>query len=171
VPKALATSPWGAPELSTAQIAYAGADPAVAYIAGQRMYGMLDERERPAFKVANRAVPVIVRMRLRGLPFDVDAHRQVLERWHLAFAAQREEFREITGTVAPARDNDVRAWLTARLPADALADWERTATGLPSIEAAEVKKRALDWPEVRPLLALRQAQKRVETFGESLIAW
>ena len=42
-------------------------------------------------------------------------------------------------------------------------------TGLLSIEAAEIKNMALDWPEVRPLLDLRRVQTRIRTFGISLI--
>jgi DNA polymerase-1 len=171
VPKRLGASNWGAPELSTAQIAYAGADPAATYIACKRMHAILSERERTAFEVANRAIHPIVRMALKGLPINVDVHRHHIDEWHVEFADQREEFRQITGSDAPLRDPDVSAWLTGRLPAEALAGWERTKkTGLISIEAAEIKKMALDWPEVRPLLALRKAQKRLETFGESLLA-
>jgi DNA polymerase I-like protein with 3'-5' exonuclease and polymerase domains len=110
-------------------------------------------------------------MRNRGLPFNIGEQREVIDGWQVEFADQREGFRQVTGTDAPLKDPDVRAWLTARLPAAAIAGWPRTEkTGLLSIEAAELKKKSLDWPEVRPLLALRRAQKRLDTFGESLIA-
>ena len=39
-----------------------------------------------------------------------------------------------------------------------------------SADKAAIKRMALDWPEVRPLLALRRVQTRIETFGHSLIA-
>jgi DNA polymerase I len=170
LPKSLATSNWAAPELSSAQLAYAGADPAVAYRAGKRMYAALEERSRPAFALANRAVPVIVRMRLRGLPFDPATHRGVLDGWQREFAARREEFEQITGGPAPMSSNAVRAWLTERLSDEARQRWPRTERGdLLRTEPAEIKKMALDWPEVRPLLALRHVQKRIEAFGHGLI--
>ena len=130
LPKELASSNWAAPELSTAQLAYAGADPAVAYLAGRRMYAALDERERAAFAVANRAVPAIVRMRLRGLPFDPEVHRQVIDGWQREFAERRAEFEQITGSAAPLSSNAVRAWLTERLSEDARQRWPRTPSGL-----------------------------------------
>jgi DNA polymerase I-like protein with 3'-5' exonuclease and polymerase domains len=169
LPKALGRSNWAAPELSTPQLAYAGADPAVAYLAGKRMYAGLEERERTAFAVANRAVPAIVRLRLRGLPFDPQVHARVIDGWQREFAERRGEFEELTGSPAPISSNAVRAWLTERLSEDARQRWPRTESGALSTEAAEIKRMALDWPEVRPLLALRRVQKRIEAFGHSLI--
>ena len=169
LPKELARSNWATPELSTAQVAYAGADPAAAYLAGKRMYAALDQRERTAFAIANRAVPAIVRMRLRGLPFDPDVHRQVVDGWQREFAERRAEFEQITGSPAPLSSNAVRTWLTERLSEDARQRWPRTESGLLAADKAAIKRMALDWSEVRPLLALRRVQTRIETFGHGLI--
>ena len=133
LPKALATSNWAAPELSTAQLAYAGADPAVAYLAGKRMHAALDQRERTAFAVANRAVPAIVRMRLRGLPFDPEVHRQVIDGWQQEFALRRAEFEQITGSPAPLSSN-CRARLADRAP----------VRGCPAALAAHRERPAVD---------------------------
>jgi DNA polymerase-1 len=45
----------------------------------------------------------------------------------------------------------------------------RTKTGLLSVEAAELTGMALGWPEVRPLVAVRKAEKLLSSFGQSLI--
>jgi DNA polymerase I-like protein with 3'-5' exonuclease and polymerase domains len=86
------------------------------------------------------------------------------------FVENCAEFERITDGPAPLTDPAVRAWLTERLPEEIKRNWKRSErTGLLSIEAAEIKKMALDWPEVRPLQELRKVQKRISTFGHSLI--
>jgi hypothetical protein len=141
VPKALQKSNWGTPLLSDAQVAYAGADPALAHIAGKRMHALLGERERTAFTVANRAVPAIGRMMVRGLPFDPVAHAAWVDERQKEFAARRTELEQITGSPVPISDPAVRAWLNERLPDEAKRTWKRSEkTGLLSIEAAEIKE-------------------------------
>jgi DNA polymerase-1 len=169
LPKDLQTSYWAARHLSDAQLVYAAADAVVTYRAGRAMYRMLGAREREAFKLANEAVPVVARMRLRGLPFDRDVHRQTIAGWQNSYASERRRFLELTGTDVPLKPDATRAWIEDRLPEEALKAWKRTDTGVLSIEAAELKRKALDWPEVRPLLAMRTAEKRISTFGPALL--
>jgi DNA polymerase I len=159
------TSYWSARNLSDTQLVYAACDPAVTFRAGRQMYQLLEERERQAFKLANRAVPAIVRMRLRGLPFDPAIHAQTVAQWQADYAREREAFLEATGTEVPLKPAATRAWLGDRLPEQALGDWKRSPTGLLSIGAAELKRMALEWPEIRSLLAMRKAEKRISTFG------
>ena len=168
LPKDLQTSYWSARNLSDAQLAYAGADPVVTYRCGRRMYQMLSAQERQAFWLANQAVPVIARMELRGLPFDRSIHAQTIAEWQAGYARERQEFRELTGTEVPLKAPAIRAWLEERLPAKALEGWKRTPSALLSTESAELRKAGLDWPEIRPLLEVRKAEKRLEAFGTSL---
>jgi DNA polymerase-1 len=63
-----------------------------------------------------------------------------------------------------------RAWLETNLTAEALNGWKRTDSGLLSTEAAELLKASLDHPEIRPLIAVRKAAKRLEAFGDNLIS-
>jgi DNA polymerase family A/3'-5' exonuclease len=169
LPKDQGASYWAAKNLSDQQLVYAGTDAAVCYLAGKEMWRQLGARERKAFELANRAVPAIARMRLRGLPFDPAAHAETMARWQAEYAEAREAFRELTGGEVPAKAPDTRAWLAARLPAEAIATWARTRTGLLSVEAAELTRMALEWPEIRPLVAVRKAEKKLTTFGQSLL--
>jgi DNA polymerase-1 len=169
LPKTLQTSYWAARNLSDAQLAYAAADATTTYRAGRRMYQQLGERERQAFWLANAAILPIARMQLRGLPFNRAAHEQWIADRQADYANARREFHELTRTEVPARAPATRAWLEVTLPAEALATWKRTPSGLLSTEAAELKKAGLDHPEVRPLLALREAEKRIATFGQPLL--
>ena len=61
-----------------AQVSYAAIDAAVAYRAGQAMHGMMDERLRRCFRLQNRAVPVVAKMRLAGVPFDRAVHLETI---------------------------------------------------------------------------------------------
>ena len=171
LPKDLQCSDWSAPVLSDAQLAYAAADAVVTCRAASRMWeGFLGPRERGAFELQNAALRPIVRMRLRGIPFDRRVHEMTIAAWQGDYALERERFMEITGTEAPASQPQTVAWLERVLSAGTLASWPRTETGVLSTKAADLKKLALDHPEVRPLLAVQRAQKRVSTFGAKLSA-
>ena len=112
LPKDLQCSDWSAPALSDAQLAYAAADAVVTWRAASRMWeGFLGPRERGAFELQNAALRPIVRMRLRGIPFDRGVHEQTIAGWQEAYASERERFMEITGTEAPASQPQTVAWL------------------------------------------------------------
>jgi DNA polymerase-1 len=169
LPKDLQTSDWSAPVLTDSQIAYAGADPAVAYLAGRRMRQQLSERELPAFRLANAAIPVIARMAMRGLPFDPTVHASTIRAWELEYAEQRELFRQQTGHEVPVGAAAIRAWLSSRLSPEAQGAWPRTDTGLLKTSADEIKRLAQDHPEVLPLLEVQKREKRLSTFGTTIL--
>jgi DNA polymerase I len=172
LPKDLQVSDWAAPALSDGQLAYAAADAVVTYQAAGRMWnGMLGPRERGAFRLQNAALRPIVRMRLRGIPFDRGVHEQTVAGWQEAYAGERARFREITVDDAPASQPETVAWLERVLTPEAFEAWPRTDSGNgPSTKASDLKKLALQHPEIRPLLAVQRAQKRVSTFGAKLSA-
>jgi DNA polymerase I len=167
--KDLQTSDWSAPNLSTGQLAYAAADPCACYLAGRRMRRQLSDREMVAFRLANAAVPVIARMSMRGLPFDLEAHRATIRAWETDYAEHRGRFREQTGLEVPVGAPAIRAWLTARLSPEALEAWPRTDSGQLKTGAEEVKRLALDYPEALPLLEVQRKEKRLSTFGAALL--
>ena len=82
LPKDLQCSDWSAPALSDAQLGYAAADVVVTWRAASRMWeGFLGPRERGAFELQNAALRPIVRMRLRGIPFDRQVHEMTVAAW------------------------------------------------------------------------------------------
>jgi hypothetical protein len=87
-----------------------------------------------------RPVPVIARMRLRGLPFDPAMHAQTVDKWQAAYAEGRQSFTELTGTDVPATPAQTRAWLEERLTTEVLKDWKRSKTGLLSRKASELTR-------------------------------
>jgi DNA polymerase I len=167
--KDLQASDWSAPNLTDAQIAYAAADPCIAYRAGRAIRQWLSEREMQAFRLANAAIPVIARMTMRGLPFDRAIHAETIRTWELEYAGQREQFRQQTGLEVPVGAPAIRAWLAARLPQEALETWPKTPSGLLLASSAEeIKRLAQDHCEVLPLLAVQKKEKRLSTFGAAL---
>jgi DNA polymerase I len=168
VNKAEQLSDWSAPRLSSAQIEYAAIDAAVALQAGRAMYAMLDEQGRRCFRLQNRAVPVIAKMKLAGLPFDREVHLETIARWESELADKRARFLELTGEAPPAR-HKVGVWIEANLPADEIAWMPRTKTGTISAKS-DLLKYLAHHAEIRPLLDVLKARKRLESFGHALIA-
>jgi DNA polymerase-1 len=167
LPKGLQTSDWAAPELSLAQLAYAAADAVVAHRAARAMWRMLGKPERRAFELQNAVVPIVAGMRVRGCAFDQQIHRQTIEAWELEHAEERACFVEITGEEPPSRDK-VGAWLEARLPPEDIAWMPRTDSGTLSARAEHLKHLA-HHAEIRPLLRVLWSDKRLRSFGHSLL--
>jgi DNA polymerase-1 len=160
-------SDWSAPRLSRAQIEYAAIDAAVAYRAGRAMWRQMDEQLRRCFRVQNEAVPVIAKMRLAGVPFARDIHLETIEGWERELAEKRANFVELTGEEPPARHR-VGAWIEAHLPAEEIAWMPRTKAGGLSARG-DLLKYLAQHEEIRPLLRVLWARKRLENFGHSLI--
>jgi DNA polymerase I len=161
-------SDWSAPRLSPAQVEYAAIDAAAAYRAGRVMNGMLDEQRRRCFRLQNAAVPVAAKMKLAGLPFARDVHLKTIERWELELADKRARFLELTGEAPPAR-HKVGAWIEANLPAEEIEWMPRTPkTGAVSAKS-DLLKYLAHHAEIRPLLDVLKARKRLESFGHKLI--
>jgi DNA polymerase I len=165
--KAEQLSDWSAPRLSTAQVNYAAIDAVVAFQAGQAMYAMMDEQLRRCFRLQNRVVPVIAKLRVAGVPFDRNVHLETIRKWELELAEERARFIEITGEEPPAR-HKVGGWIEARLPAEELAWMPRTKSGTLSARSDQLKYLA-HHAEIRPLLRVLWAGKRIESFGHTLI--
>jgi hypothetical protein len=108
ISKAEQLSDWAAPRLSRAQVRYAAIDAAAAYLAGQVMYASLDVQLRRCFRLQNRAVPVVAKMRLAGVPFDRATHLETIARWETELAEERERFIALTGEEPPARQRSGR---------------------------------------------------------------
>ena len=165
--KAEQRSNWAAPRLTEAQITYAALDAAVAYHAGQDMCRLMDRRLRRCFRLQNRAVPVVAKMRLAGAPFDRGIHLDVIAQWERELAEKRVDFINATGEEPPAR-HQVGAWIEAHLPADEIAWMPRNKNGTVSARS-DLLKYLAHHEAIRPLLRVLWARKRLENFGHKLL--
>jgi DNA polymerase I len=167
LPKALQISDWSAPRLSISQLAYAAADAVVCHHAARSMWRMLGKRERRAFELQNAVVQIVAGMRVKGCPFDPVMHTQTIQAWEIEHAEERERFRQLTGEEPPGQSG-VGDWLEARLPAEDIAWMPRTESGKLSARAEHLKHLA-HHEEIRPLLRVLWSDKRLRSFGHSLL--
>jgi DNA polymerase-1 len=169
LPKVEQTSDWAAERLSRSQLEYAAADAVVARRLAEQLWPELDEGSRTAWRTSNATVPVVAAMRIAGLPFDRTVHEQTIAGWEAAYVAARDQFVAITGTEPPAQGPARSAWLEERLPPDMLSWWPRTDSGLLRTRSADLDRLATV-PEVRPLLEVITADKRLRCFGRALLS-
>jgi DNA polymerase-1 len=168
VPKELRTSDWGAARHSEGQLAYAAVDAALA----RRLWPRLVQEMRAngtlaAYELQRRAVPAVAAMELRGLTLDRAEHERQIEAWSRELAEGRRQYQEATKQVPPSSPNEVRAWLTTVLDANALASWPRTETGMLSVETG-LLKRLVRIESARPVLRILAHEKLLSTFGFAL---
>jgi DNA polymerase I len=166
--KTMQTSDWSAPYLSDRQRIYAGADSAVAYKATVALRDKLDASALPAFRLQSGSARATARMRLKGLPFNVETHRGTIARWQAERGAAHRAFVEATGAEPPPHPRALAAWLEERLDPVILATLERTPTGQLSTKADALERLAY-LPEIRSLLQLRWTTHRLNAFGQSLL--
>ena len=121
-----------------------------------------------AFELGNATVPAVAAMRVAGIPFDRDDARGDDRRLGAAYAAAHDAFVAITGDESPPAGEQRSAWLEARMPADMLGWWPRTETGRLRTRSADLERLAAV-PEIRPLLEVIHWDKRLPSFGRSLL--
>lgn len=171
LPKGLQTSDWGAPVLSPGQLAYAALDAIVALRVWLKLRVELREKRRGAAYVLQRDVtPIVARMELRGVLFDVAEHRRQMTDWGIALADARQELVTLTGQPPPATPNKVRELLATVLSTTALAGWPRTATGQLSIKRADLLRIEQTSLVVAHLIAIQANEKLLNSFGDQLAA-
>ena len=161
-------SDWRAERLSESQITYAAADAVAAQRIAVKLWPELDAGARNAFKLGNATVPAVAAMRVAGIPFDTDVHRQTIAAWEADYRRAHGEFVALAGEEPPLHGRKRSEWLEARLPEDMLSWWPRTETGLLRTRAADLDRLGAV-PEIRPLLEVITADKRLRAFGHSLL--
>jgi ribonuclease D len=149
VPKALQLSDWSAPVLSKGQIAYAALDAILAFQFWRKARVELHHKGRSAAYTLQRdAIPPTVRMILRGITLDLEAHHHQINKAEVEARSARAAFLTDTGKAPPSTPGETRTFLTEVLPAEVIESWSRTAkTGELTTEGAELR-RHLDIPAI-----------------------
>jgi DNA polymerase-1 len=168
MPKELATSDWSAAALSPGQQAYAAMDSVVTW----RLWPRLAEQLRTtgcqaAYALQRGVIPAVVAMESRGLGFDREEHARQSQQWAVELERARREYQEGTGNTPPHTPEQRREWLRTVLPADTLARWPQTDTGLLSTESVHLKRLA-HVETARPVLAMLALEKLLSSFGPTL---
>jgi DNA polymerase I-like protein with 3'-5' exonuclease and polymerase domains len=170
VPKELQLSDWSAAELSEGQIAYAASDAILTWQLWPPMAAELRAKKRwGAYELQRRAIPAVSAMELAGLGFDREAHAEQVRLWSRALAEARHLYVDLTGEPPPASQEDKQAWLRRVLAEhpEHFPSWPRTATGLLSTRAGQLK-RLIGIDTVRATLAIRANEQLLNNFGSRL---
>ena len=176
VPKEFQLSDWSAAELSAGQIAYAAIDGVIAYrlwpplrAALQTPMGGRRGSVWDAYELQRRSIPAVAEMQTRGLGFDRDEHQRQIEEWRQGLAAARHRYQEITGSAPPASQESKQEWLRDVLEKHPghLEEWPRTATGLLTTRAGQLK-RLVFIDTVRAMLEIQNFEKLLSSFGPKL---
>ena len=126
---------WNAPHLTKQQLEYAAIDAVVAWRIAEKILPRFDV-QRAAYEIQMRAVPAAMRMEMRGIRLDVEAHARLLSDLRQERIAAEQKYREAcleSGHTAladrvPSTSAQKEELLNIILPSDALARWKRTAT-------------------------------------------
>lgn len=156
-------SDWAAPQLSDAQIAYAGLDAAVTVRLAEML---IPKAPRRVYDLWRATVPVLADLQLRGMSFDFAAHGRLLADWQKGRDQLLEELRQHLGAdVKPSSGPQLAEWLERTLPKRELKRWPRTANGRLKTDAKSLELFG-DLPAVEPLLRFKKLEKLISTYGE-----
>jgi DNA polymerase-1 len=174
LPKAHATSDWGAAKLTKAQVAYAAMDAVVAY----RLWPTLEARLRRekrfnTYTLQRNAIPAVAAMELRGFLLDVEEHAAQTEGWARELAEARRSFKDATKKIAPENPAAIREWLTELLPGELMQRWPTTSLKNELSTKSDHLERLITWlpnreAEVKAVLTIIAKAQLLENFGASL---
>lgn len=152
-----------AERLSASQVAYAALDAVVAYQLGIRLPERVQATgQMAAYERMLAALPVVGDAMLRGVPFDREAHRQLVNEWRSGVQLARTELHNTWPDLNPDSPKQLSIWLNHHLPDDIKAVWERTDTGALRTGAEHWEI----WPDApRAFRDYKRLQKLVSTYG------
>ena len=164
VDKTLQVSSWHSPELSTNQIDYAALDAVLALkLADAYLPILRTTQQTTAYKRTVKALPVVSRQMLSGVPFDAAAHQSLMSGWR----KEIEPLRETLATelrINPDSPAQLAQWLSKSLDADTLAAWPKTASGQLSTDADTLTK--AQHPALAGLRRYKILGKQLSTYGD-----
>lgn len=168
--KDLQVSDWGAPELSSEQYIYAGADAFITYELGMLLYQkILDYKMQKHYKLLKAAQYTVAEMELTGFPVDWNAHQKLIDRWDEAHGQAIRDcypyFRDLNLNSSKQMGEWVAKYFK-RQP-DVLERWPKTPKGAYSFNATAVAN-FKELPPIKALLTFKEYDKLLNTYGDSL---
>ena len=163
VDKQLQVSAWHNPELSQAQLEYAGLDAVLALQLADHYLPMIRSSEQlDAYKRLVRALPVVGNQMLAGVPFDSAAHRKLIDSWSAEMTPLRETLVAELG-INPDSNQQLTGWLSKSLDAKTVAAWPKTASGQLSTDADTLLN--AKHPALQGLRRYKELAKSISTYG------
>ena len=164
VDKTLQVSSWHNPELSTAQIEYAALDAVLALKLSDHYLPVIRNTQQTyAYKRLVRALPVVSRQMLAGVPFDSAAHNQLMNGWRQEIEPLRESMTTELG-INPDSAAQLAQWLSKTLDSKTLSAWPKTASGQLSTDADTLLN--ANHPALVGLRRYKILGKQLSTYGD-----
>ena len=171
ISKAQQASDWNTTELTVEQIEYAALDAVLVRLLAQRLRARLQELDRlRIYGLMRGAQLAIAEMELAGLHFNRGHHTELMRTWADAKEKAEHELVALLGSeMNPASHVQLGRWLEERLDEVTRSIWPRTDRGVLRSDGETLKVHA-DHRLVRPLVAFKDATKRLSGFGERYAA-
>lgn len=167
--KVLQKSDWGKPDLTFEQIEYAALDAVcVSKIADLLAPALKAKKLLKVYSLYKDAQHPIVDMELRGIDFDIDAHKNLQETWRHKMIRARKSVLDFTG-LEEITGHKISKWLTENLSSHILAEWPKTATGKLST-ARDTFQEFANLRIVEPFLQFQKYETLLSTFGSKLVS-
>ena len=164
VDKTLQVSSWHNPELSTAQVEYAALDAVLALKLSDHYLPVIrNTQQTDAYKRLVRALPVVSRQMLAGVPFDSAAHSQLMNGWRQEIEPLRESMTAELG-INPDSAAQLAQWLSKTLDSKTLSSWPKTASGQLSTDADTLLN--ANHPALVGLRRYKILSKQLSTYGD-----
>ncbi len=166
IDKSLQVSDWGG-LLTEAQLAYAALDAVAVKLLYPKLKAALQERNQlDAYRLLGAAQRPVAKMELAGCPFDTEGHRALIREWQESAEKAAEELTAVMGQVNFNSGAQIAAWLEKTLDPETLNAWPRTGSGVLATGKDTLALYA-HLPLVKPLVAYKDATKRLSTYGLS----
>ena len=178
VDKTLQTSDWSG-ALTESQLRYAAADALYTRLLFEKLMPLIQQQgSERVYKVCKEAQQAVVDMELAGMPFDVEAHKILLEKLTREREGYQISLREHLKDINLNSGKQLGEWLTNVLGGDTSAPfkkWPKTPTGKLATSEKDFKKGLALLPKTEQelikdcFLPYKTIEKQITSFGESLL--
>jgi DNA polymerase I-like protein with 3'-5' exonuclease and polymerase domains len=179
IDKTLQVSDWNQSILTEDQLRYAAADAQFTLLLFEKLMPLIQKQDSmQVYAVMKKAQQAVVLMEMKGMPFDVEAHKILLERIIHERDIHKETLAHRLEGINLNSSKQLGEWLTKILGGETSKNflkWEKTPKGkLATGEKAFLKSRKLLSKEdqsliIESFLPYKEKEKQISSFGESLL--
>ena len=161
-------SDWSAPDLSAEQLRYAAADVEVLHrLFTELLHRLRDQGLMKGYRLVCRCLPAIAAAQGHGLLLDTAAHDTLVDQWTRERDDAEQALRALIGELNLRSPKQLTEWLSEHLDQETLDDWPRSEKSGHLATKRDVLEQFARVPLVRPLLAYRNADTRLKTWGHA----
>lgn len=168
VPKEQQTSDWNAEVLTEEQIRYAGRDAAYVAVLGPPFLKKIMKDMPRAYEINRKMINPLARMTRTGMFFDVKAHKKQVKIWEKIHRDSHNKLLKKYGEVNFRSFKQLQLLLKRLFTPEQLLDWPRTPSGGLKTDQDTLNDYK-DFPGIAELVAYKGVDKKITTYGESLI--